>query len=741
MIAKIPEKREDGDSSFKDLVEYMTNRDEDQEKSTDELNTSNRRRHLDVLRVIGINLATAGDHLRAAGRVDVIDGNAIRIRLGSVGRTAHSDAGKHDRSDRNADNPIEGEIDGREHQRSIARTRANLRAAGRYLGQAPEADRDFQERARARRAHIAFAADAAERRNRRDAGDIDADERLALLQLMGGPLQVVTSSGVVCEHNCLTLESASAEMAAVAAQNARVKDPVYHVVLSWAPGENPTDQEAFQSAHYALKAVGMSDHQYVFAVHRDTDNAHVHIAVNRVNPDTFKAVYPDRDYYKLDRAMRELELANGWQEVEGVFSIFERNGKKVIDWTSKSPDSKGKRPSKASEMERYDGSESFFTYVRNEPRKAIAAALKRETLTWQAVHHLLAKFNLELREKGQGFAIYDLGSDATTPIKASDLHEELSKSRLVKRLGDFQESRPVEVEPSTKYDKHKPLKRDPKVREDRRQARADARRTLRDRYQVYKKSFVTKRLNPADVKRRYALIAEQARDQRSKVKASKGSAAAKKAMYSVIAFETVRDRERLKAEIQLERNELRQDPHNKTRTFKQWVEEQAAAGDDAAISQVRGWAYSEKRKEKEIQDTVKDGRRNGLRHDSEADPTAKTDVLGMTFKVRRNGSVHYQNDSGQDQFIDQGRSIHLLPGADGERAVIAAALAYAKEKYGGRFELTGTDEFKKIAVEVMTEYKIAVTLNNTMQEAARKAYEAEYRASERKGGGKGRRPS
>lgn len=741
MIAKIPEKRSDGDSSFKDLVEYMTNRDEDQEKFTDELNTSERRRNLDILRTIGVNLSTASDHLRAAGRADDIDGDAIRIRLGGAGRLARADAGKHDRSDRDTDPTAAGELNELEHKRSLARTRANLRAAGRYLGQAPEVGRDFQERARTRRTYLALIADAAERRNRRDAGDVDPDERLALLQLMGGPQEVLTSSGVVCQHNCLSLESASAEMAAVAAQNARVKDPVYHVVLSWAPGENPTDQQAFDSAHYALKAVGMSDHQYVFAVHRDTDNAHVHIAVNRVNPDTFKVVYPDRDYYKLDRAMRELELANGWQEVEGVFSIFERGGKKVIDWTSKAPDSKGKRPSKAAEMERYDGSESFFTFVRSEPRKALASALKNDQLTWQNIHHLLAQYNLELREKGQGFAIYDLGSAATTPIKASDLHEDLSKSRLVKRLGSFQEPRPIDVEPSVKYDKHKPLKRDPKLREERRQERADARRSLRDRYQVYKKGFTTKRLNPVDVKRRYAEIAAQARDQRAVVKASRSNTATKKAMYSVIAFETLRARERMKVEIQRERDALRQDPNNKKLTFRKWVEEQAATGDAAAISQMRGWAYSEKRMAKEIQGLETDEKRSGFRNDGDTDPVAKADVEGMTFKVRRTGSVHYQNHGGQDQFIDHGRSVHLLPGADTNRAAIAAALKFAKEKYGGRFALTGTDEFKKVAVEVMAEYKIVVTLTNADQEAMRKAYEAEFRASERKGGGRPHRPS
>ena len=100
--------------------------------------------------------------------------------------------------------------------------------------------------------------------------------------------------------------------------------------------------------------------QYLFAVHRDTSHAHLHIAVNRVHPDTLRSVYPDRDFFHLDRAMRELELQYGWKHDKGPYAVFERDGKTVIDWSSQAPDTKGKRPTRASDMERHADAESLF---------------------------------------------------------------------------------------------------------------------------------------------------------------------------------------------------------------------------------------------------------------------------------------------------------------------------------------------------------------------------------------------
>jgi hypothetical protein len=55
----------------------------------------------------------------------------------------------------------------------------------------------------------------------------------------------VLSLGVPVETNCISFETASAEMRIVAESNTRVKDPVYHVVLSWQAGETPTDAQMF----------------------------------------------------------------------------------------------------------------------------------------------------------------------------------------------------------------------------------------------------------------------------------------------------------------------------------------------------------------------------------------------------------------------------------------------------------------------------------------------------------------
>ncbi|HDR9771409.1 TPA: relaxase/mobilization nuclease domain-containing protein [Burkholderia cepacia ATCC 25416] len=709
-------------------MEYITNRDDDQEKLNDELDPSDRRRHHQILERAREHLAGAEDHLRAARRTDSIDADAVRVRLESARRAVAAYGAEHGRSDERVEDAARGRggVDGDQHQRSLARARNHLRAAASYLRQAPQADRDFQERARARRANLAFNAESAQRRYGRDASDVVAD----LGRLLGEPERVVTPNGVACEHNCLSLATAAGEMNAVAAQNPRVKDPVYHIVLSWPSSESPTDEQAFDSGRYALAAVGMADHQYVFAVHRDTDNAHLHIAVNRVNPDTFAAVYPERDYFKLDRAMRELELQNGWQHDKGPYAVFERNGQVVIDWASKDPSTKGKRPTPAADMERHADQESLFTYARGEPRKALLAALKNDQLTWRQLHNLLAKYGLELREKGQGFAIFDLNSGDTTPIKASDMHEALGRARLVKRLGPFEPSESTTDSVLT-YDKHRPLKRDPKVREERRQERAEARRELRARYDEYKSGFVYRRLDPTDVRARFAAIRADARQRRLEVRQTVTDPAARKALYSVIAFETLRARDRLQREIRNERKALRDDQSNRRQPYREWVERQAATGDAAAISQLRGFTYSEKRRAKELERALANDGADGIVHPDDADPTARDIAEGIYFRVRRDGTVVYRVDDGRDAFIDLGRRIDVLAKGAADNSAIAAALHLAAEKYGGTFELTGSEEFKRRAIDIMLEYKIDARLKDAAQDALRRSRAAELARASR----------
>jgi len=457
----------------------------------------------------------------------------------------------------------------------------------------------------------------------------------------------------------------------------------------------------------------MEGHQYVFGMHQDTKNVHVHIAVNRVNPDTFRAIYPDRDFYELDRAMRELELRFGWRHDKGPFSVLERNGKKVVDWSRAAPDTKGAMPTAAADMERHADRESFFAYVRGEVRVDVVAALKDERLTWQKLHFLLAKHGVALREKGQGFAIYDTSDGASTPIKASDLHEELSKARLIKRLGAFEPASEV-PEPDEHYDKFQEPARGNQRRDERKQARAEARRDLWARFLRYKAELVLPRFDASGAKARFLALRNEVRRRRSEVGAMTNRAQ-RKAIYSVIAFETARERERLKQRIQSERSDLRKEVRAQRLSFSEWVERQAATGDAAAISQLRGWSYAAKRKGHEASEQL--AGMNAIKCASPADPSADLDLAGSHYRVRRDGSVRYSFDQMADGFIDRG-SVIEIPGANIDRMALIAVLIFARRKYGDAFEVFGSAEFKSGLSELAAAFPDDRSLAEVWHQAA-----------------------
>ena len=715
-------------SIWRNSTTFTANHKLDKDILTDERDPSQRGRHLEILERAGGHLRAAGHHLQTVGRIAALDAVAIRVRLESIGRIAHSHRPIHGRSRhrvKDADNG-DGELDGHSYQRSIIRARYYLATAAKYLDQAEFADRDFQAGARARRANLTFHVAAAQRTDGRNEADLIAE-----FGNIGGQVQsTVTASGVSCQHNCLTLQTAAAEMTGVAAMNARVKDPVYHVILTWPAPESPTDAQAFDCGAYALKAVGMADHQYVFAVHRDTGNVHLHVTVNRVHPESFRAVYPDRDFFKLDRAMRELELRYGWQHVNGPYAVFNREGTTVVDWASKNRNSKEKAPTAVKDMERFSGQESFFSYLRGDPRKAVVALLNQEDLTWQALHQALAHFGLEICPKGQGMAIYDVNDKALTPIKASDMHEGLSKSRLVKRLGAYESPAALQLEKALhRYDKHREIKRDPHMREERRHQRATARRDLKARYDAYKKTFIFKRLDSQDVKARYAELQMAARRRREDVRHSIADAATRKAFYSVIAFETLRSRDRLRRQIAKERDTLNTDPCNHRMSYREWVEREAASGDQAAISQLRGWAHAETRKVKEFARIEQDPLMDAIRHDEPVDALATKLGNGVDYQVTRRGEVAYQIN-GQRVFVDHGRIIAFEKGASVDEKAVRAALQLAKKKFDTAIDLSGTDEFQHRAIAVMIKHKIDVRLKNDRLEAMRRQLVAQVAARE-----------
>jgi hypothetical protein len=75
------------------------------------------------------------------------------------------------------------------------------------------------------------------------------------------------------------------------AQTGRKNDtPVKTVSLAWAPGQSPAREEMCRAADSFMKAMGWAEHQALIVAHSDTRHPHLHLIINRVHPDTGRAL-------------------------------------------------------------------------------------------------------------------------------------------------------------------------------------------------------------------------------------------------------------------------------------------------------------------------------------------------------------------------------------------------------------------------------------------------------------------
>jgi hypothetical protein len=82
--------------------------------------------------------------------------------------------------------------------------------------------------------------------------------------------------------------------------NQRVKsDKVLHLVVSFHEDEQPTKEQLQYNERELVKAIGMEEHQRLAVAHSNTNNFHIHIAINKIHPQTKKLVDPYRSKKKL----------------------------------------------------------------------------------------------------------------------------------------------------------------------------------------------------------------------------------------------------------------------------------------------------------------------------------------------------------------------------------------------------------------------------------------------------------
>jgi hypothetical protein len=105
----------------------------------------------------------------------------------------------------------------------------------------------------------------------------------------------------------------AAEMRDVADMSSRIQQPVWHTVLSWAPGEQVTrEQKVMASARYCeLMGAALDRHQVAVYEHKDKDHPHIHVYINRVPIDGGAALRTDNNYARNVKATKQIRQELG----------------------------------------------------------------------------------------------------------------------------------------------------------------------------------------------------------------------------------------------------------------------------------------------------------------------------------------------------------------------------------------------------------------------------------------------
>lgn len=520
-----------------------------------------------------------------------------------------------------------------------------------------------------------------------------------------------------------SLANAPAEMYAVARQAPRVKNPVYHYVLSWPEHERPRVEEVFAAARDTLTALGMVDHQYVIAIHADTDNLHAHVEVNRVHPRTFRVFDTYRDYFTLHRAAREAEIKYGWHHDNGFFQVIEVNGKKSIVRNNEyvDPDLVPTRPG-AKRAEVWSGEQSLETWCKDKPAHDLRRVLEdKKTSRWQDVHRVLAQHGLELRDAGgSGFKIVDVSTETPEKmnkpltVSASAAFRFMKRAKLEKRFGAFEARSPhLQLdEPKRTY------RRDPHKRLESRLARKALRddlynrfkaeeRDMRARQALAKKTLVS---FAKEDKERYQKLREAYKVRRIEIQQdTKLTPVQKQQAYMLTKVSMLKAREQLVQQIRQERA-IRRSLLPRIPRWREWVEQQVQLGDEAAISALRGMIYQDGRNaKKKLAKEDAQMTENAILPavQQHTDPQVRS-FENLIWNVSKNGRVIYRFDNGEIAFRDEGERL-TFGRKDVSDDTLALTVRYGGDKWKEGIRIGGGDfTFKKRVVRMAVEQNIVV---------------------------------
>lgn len=464
-------------------------------------------------------------------------------------------------------------------------------------------------------------------------------------------------------------DAASLELLNTQSLNTRSQsDKTYHLIVSFRPGELPSTETLRAIEARVCHRLGFGEHQRVSVSHHDTNNVHLHLAINKIHPTRYTLHEP----YKAYRAFGEL-----CDSLEETFHL-ERDHHQVRKTSGEN---------RASDMERQAGTESLIGWIQRECLDYLRAAQ-----SWAELHQVLHQHGLAIQPRGQGFVITD---GQGTFVRASSVARDLSKQSLERRLGRFQPPDPVQTAKSTRRYEPKPVR-----------SRMDT-KALYARYQQDRLACTQGRTAAlAEARTRKAQHIDAAKRagqiKRDTIKLTMRGRITKKLLYATVS--------------QTLRSDLRQilDRHRRDcvaitaryqrLTWADLLRQQALAGDREALRALR----------------ARDAAR-GLTGDTITAVGTRLvhAVVGANQDyITKQGTIIYR--VGLSAVRDDGTRLQVSREVTNDG--IDAALRLALQKYGSTIAVSGSDEFQDRVTQVAAHARLTIRFDDPTLEQQRQRY-------------------
>jgi hypothetical protein len=488
--------------------------------------------------------------------------------------------------------------------------------------------------------------------------------------------------------NCANEEPglALAEIANIQERNTRSKiDKTYHLIVSFPPGEKPTPAQLHDIEDRLCEAIGLADHQRISAVHNDKDHFHFHVAINKVHPQTLKAITPYFDEMRLQAACIALETKHGLTPTNHQMPEHDQ----------------GKAKGRAEAMELQGKRQSLIQWVRDEAGPALLKA--QETgQSWQDLHKAAAACGLQIEPRGAGLVITVAG-DKYARVKPSEIDRRLSFGALTSKWGKFQQPRGPQPAPERVYPRAPALTRSPSTAELFKAFQRDRQRALNER-----KAGREMRREAASAWRQ--AMSGWAAERRAAIKAMPFTADGRRQAYAALKRDKALASER---EMVRRSEERRQAGARSLPTWQTWLQDQVARGNTVAAAVLR----SSDHRQAELGAAVLSA--------ENAEEARHVVYQHLRPTVGRNGEITYRVADG-GRVTDQARQVRV-----DEVSVAASflALSLAADRFGDRpLAVAGTDSFKAQIASLAAMEGVNVTFADPAMEAERQRQVREHQA-------------